>query len=227
MLVILTGEDLTVHQIRFEAHIAVSVQWGTLLWCSDLYFWLYLTMQTPLCQHCCMLPSLCARMCLSSDCGDHNACSMDELISLWYSHARALMLKDWGRTHGKHTHTHTHTHTNHSSDVILRDNVRMRTLMSSSEASETYTHNTNLKNHTRLPHAEAKEKKKHLFMSDYSLTKTLTCLDVYVKGFWRVLEALPFRWYFLTFQFCWHQCLNCLQITENMFDLKLQLVTFC
>lgn len=59
------------------AHIGLSVQRGTILWGLDLDFWLYLAMQTPLCQHCWMLLSLCACMCarVSSDCGDHYAYS--------------------------------------------------------------------------------------------------------------------------------------------------------
>lgn len=73
-----TVRDLTAHQIRSKC----SGGGGTTLCGADLDFWLYLTMQTPLCQHCRVLLGLR----VSSDFGDHYAHSTvnrpDELIPL-------------------------------------------------------------------------------------------------------------------------------------------------
>lgn len=47
-----TVKDLTVHQIRFDGSYRSKRSVGENIVCTDLDFRLYLTMQTPLCQHC-------------------------------------------------------------------------------------------------------------------------------------------------------------------------------
>lgn len=194
-----TGKDLTAHQIHFDGSYRSKCTAGdNIVRLRSGFLALFGKADTIVSTLLSVAESVCVCVCvchLTVVIIMHTAGRLDELIPLWYTHARALALKKSSASlmeQGRQDAWRAHASGAGDSSVWRRlaENFKVKFKCPAPRLADTHTHQKNSPVTTR-------SSENTLFCQTWGLKETLTswCTDVYMKSVW----SFSLWWYFLTF----------------------------